>query len=68
VDLESKFNKLIHRVRAKDSVLAALSGGVDSSVVTAIAKIALGDRAVAVTAESMTLPPEELEEAKKLPK
>ncbi len=41
--------------------LVAFSGGVDSSVVAAIAHDALGDRAVACTAKSETLPAEELE-------
>jgi len=46
-----------------DGVLVAFSGGVDSSVVAAIAHDALGDDAVACTAKSETLPAEELEDA-----
>jgi uncharacterized protein (TIGR00268 family) len=48
---------------ARDGVLVAFSGGVDSSVVAALAHDALGDRAVACTAKSETLPASELDEA-----
>ncbi|WP_256685644.1 ATP-dependent sacrificial sulfur transferase LarE [Halococcus qingdaonensis] len=43
-----------------DGVLVAFSGGVDSSVVAALAHDALGDDAVACTAKSETLPDAEL--------
>lgn len=61
-----KFEALLEELRQRETVLVALSGGVDSSVVAAAAKMALGDRALAVTAESPTLPPGELEEAKRV--
>ncbi len=61
-----KFERLIARLKVEESALVALSGGVDSALVAAAAKTALGDRVVAVTAESATLPPGELEEAKKV--
>jgi uncharacterized protein (TIGR00268 family) len=48
---------------AFDGVLVAFSGGVDSSVVAAIAHDALGDSAVACTARSETLPEAELADA-----
>ena len=48
----------------RDGVLVAFSGGVDSSVVAALAHDALGDDAVACTARSETLPAAELEEAR----
>jgi len=47
----------------RDGVLIAFSGGVDSSVVAALAHDALGDDAVACTAKSETLPAEELDDA-----
>jgi tRNA-specific 2-thiouridylase/uncharacterized protein len=48
---------------SRDGVLIAFSGGVDSSVVAALAHDALGDDAVACTAKSETLPAEELDDA-----
>jgi uncharacterized protein len=50
----------------RDGVLVAFSGGVDSSVVAAIAHDALGDEAVACTARSETLPAEELDDARRV--
>jgi len=47
----------------KEGVLIAFSGGVDSSVVAALAYDALGDDAIACTAKSETLPAEELDDA-----
>ncbi len=47
----------------REGVLVAFSGGVDSSVVAALAYDALGEDAVACTAKSETLPAEELEDA-----
>jgi uncharacterized protein len=50
----------------RDGVLIAFSGGVDSSVVAAIAHDALGEAAVACTARSETLPAAELEDARRV--
>ena len=51
---------------AREGVLVAFSGGVDSSVVAALAHDALGDDAVACTARSETLPAAELEDANRV--
>ncbi len=47
-----------------DQALIAYSGGVDSTLIAKIAYDVLGDRALAVTAVSPSLLPEELEEAR----
>jgi uncharacterized protein len=49
-------------------ILVAFSGGVDSSVLAALAYRALGSMSIAVTAQSQTLPRHELESAKKTAK
>jgi uncharacterized protein len=54
--------------KGKDGVVIAFSGGVDSATLAAVSHSILSDRVVAVTAESPTYTPEELEEAKKVAK
>jgi uncharacterized protein len=53
---ELKLAALRERVRAEPRLLVAYSGGVDSALVAAVAAQELGDRAVAVTAVSASLP------------
>ncbi|MDY6817432.1 MAG: ATP-dependent sacrificial sulfur transferase LarE [Halobacteriales archaeon] len=62
--LDEKLTQLRARLRERDGVLIAFSGGVDSSVVAAVAQEVLGDAAVACTAKSETLPDRELADAK----
>lgn len=50
----------------KEGVIVALSGGVDSALVAYAAHDALGDRALAVTADYKTLAQEELESATRI--
>jgi uncharacterized protein len=47
-----------------DRALIAYSGGIDSTLVVKVAYDVLGDRALAVTADSPSLMPEDLEDAK----
>lgn len=62
--LTEKFEQLRGLFREMEQALIAYSGGVDSTLVAKIAYDVLGDRALAVTAVSPSLLPEELEDAK----
>ncbi|MEH2191648.1 MAG: ATP-dependent sacrificial sulfur transferase LarE [Nostoc sp.] len=62
--LIEKFEQLKALFQEMEQALIAYSGGVDSTLVAKIAYDALGDRALAVTAVSPSLLPEELEDAK----
>ncbi len=53
---EAKLTELRERVRVERRLLVAYSGGVDSALVAAVAAQELGERAVAVTAVSASLP------------
>ncbi len=61
--LTSKVDRLHAILADTGGAIVAFSGGTDSSLVAAVAARALGDRAVAVTAVSPSLPPGEAEEA-----
>lgn len=62
--LTEKFEQLKALFTEMEQALIAYSGGVDSTLVAKIAYDVLGDRALAVTAVSPSLLPEELEDAK----
>ena len=61
-----KSQNMLSEMRGHRSIAVAFSGGVDSAVVAAMAKRALGDKAWAITANSETLGATELEYAIKL--
>jgi pyridinium-3,5-biscarboxylic acid mononucleotide sulfurtransferase len=66
--LQEKKQKLIDIIRKMDNVLVAFSGGVDSTFLLAVAKEALGDKLIAVTAASDTFPDREFQLAISLAK
>jgi pyridinium-3,5-biscarboxylic acid mononucleotide sulfurtransferase len=61
--LELKLEQLHHLFGEMEQALIAYSGGIDSTLVAKIAYDILGDRALAVTAKSPSLLPEELADA-----
>lgn len=62
-EVQAKVDAILGQMRAMGEIVVAFSGGVDSSVVAALARRALDARAVAVTAVSETLATREFEEA-----
>jgi uncharacterized protein len=65
-ELLAKRDQLLHILGGLGRVAVAFSGGIDSTVVAKAAYLARGDRAVAVTADSASVPRSELEEARRL--
>jgi len=63
--LQAKMEKVVHIISQFNGAVVALSAGVDSSLVAALARRALGDRVIAVTALSESLAPGEMEIAQK---
>ena len=64
--LQTKLEALRRSIGQVESCAVAFSGGVDSTLVLQIAHEVLGERAIAVTALSESLPSGELEEARRL--
>ena len=64
-ELNEKYNKLRDYIASLGSLAVGFSGGVDSSLLLAVAHDVLGDKAIAVTACDASVPEREIEEAKK---
>jgi uncharacterized protein len=62
--MDAKFQRLSQLLSESDRLLVAFSAGVDSTFLLKAARLAIGDRAVALTATSASVPPGELEAAK----
>jgi pyridinium-3,5-biscarboxylic acid mononucleotide sulfurtransferase len=63
-EVEHQIAVIVEQIRRMDSVIVAFSGGVDSSLVAALAHRALGTKALAVTAVSPALARGELDGAR----
>ena len=66
--LNQKYSELKDSIKKLGSAIVAFSGGIDSTLVLKAAYDSLGNNAVAVTADSPSLPRKELEETKKIAK
>ena len=62
--MDAKFSHLTQILRQSGPALVAFSAGVDSTFLLKAAHLTLGDRVVALTASSASVPPGELDEAK----
>src|SRR4051794_18646030 len=65
-DLAGRRDRLLALLRDTGGCAVAFSGGIDSTVVAKAARLALGERAVAVTADSASVARADLDDARRL--
>src|SRR5579872_5990637 len=65
-EVGNKRDRLLEILRGLETVVVAFSGGIDSTIVAQAAFLALGERATAVTADSPSVPRDEVKEARQL--
>ena len=63
-NLDGQRDRLVETIRGYQSCAVAFSGGIDSTVVAQAAQLALGENAIAITADSASVPRAEIAEAK----
>lgn len=63
-ELQEKLDRLREKIRGLGSLAIGFSGGVDSSFLLAVAQEVLGEKALALTADVISVPERELAEAK----
>jgi uncharacterized protein len=65
-ELAARRDQLLAVLRALGRAAVAFSGGIDSTVVAQAAFVALGENAIAITADSASVPRSEIDEARRL--
>lgn len=67
-ELKQKYEKLRKEIKKLGNAIVAFSGGIDSTLILKVAHDVFGNKAIAVTADSPSLPRRELEESKRIAK